>query len=241
MFIGRAVVAAVSVLVFASPIGTTTAAHSAPTSATLGAKSAISSSATTRSVALPQFWFPFHDPVKVGCVVNNCGSAMHGGHHFWAIDFSGQEGTPLYAAASGIAHVGGRSSCAAKSAGVSAKRGNWLWIDHGKGRYTEYRHLRTILVRDKARVTPTTRIGRMGHTGVFPCKVVYTHFEYVTGAKMSNVGRPYGKKVSPGPMLACVGGARVSFPQALNSGNSDWNAMPGSPPQRILTPATGQC
>jgi len=209
-----------------------------PIAATAGAQTPTrATSAAVRTAVLPRaaitppvFWFPFRGPVKVGCVVNNCGPAMKGGHHYWAIDFSGPQGTPVTAAASGIAHIGGRAGCVGASASNNAKRGNWVWIDHGRGRVTQYRHLARITIRNLQRVTPATQIGTIGHTGIGPCLINYTHFEYLTGAKP---GSPFGVKTNPGPMRGCLNKVRVWFPQAVNRGNRDWNKLNGAPRYRV--------
>lgn len=210
---------------------------------TAGAQVVLASTATSsiRAATAPRpvFWFPFRGSVKVGCVVNNCGPAMKGGHHYWAIDFSGLEGTAVNAAATGIAHIGGRAGCVGPSASNNAKLGNWVWIDHGHGRVTQYRHLARITIRSGQRVTPATRIGTMGHTGIGPCLINYTHFEYLTGARK---GSPSGIRTNPGPMFGCVNKVRVQFPNAVNRGNADWNKLNGTPRYRVtITNLTSAC
>ncbi|MBA3289466.1 MAG: M23 family metallopeptidase, partial [Acidimicrobiia bacterium] len=101
----------------------------------------------------------------VACVVDNCPD----GHGYWAIDFIGDRGDAVYAAGSGILHVApGNRGCPK------------VWIDHGGGVLTKYRHMDSIAAPDGALVTPATKIGEIGDKSL-ACNgsgtVNYLHFE----------------------------------------------------------------
>lgn len=215
--------------VSAEAAGAPTGAVAAPVLQASTTTTAVST-APSYATVVPTFWFPFRGPVKVGCVVNNCGTAMNGGHGYWAFDFSGPEGTPVHAALSGTAHIGGRANCVERTATSNEKRGNWVWIDHGKGRTTQYRHLSTITIKEGQHVTRLTQVGTMGHTSVAPCTINYTHFEYHIDAKP---GKAFGTRANPGPMFGCVSEVRNSYPQAVSGGNTNWNALDSSPKNRV--------
>ena len=107
-----------------------------------------------------------------------------------------------------------------------------------QGRRTQYRHLAKILIKEGQLVTPSTPIGQLGNSSIAPCKINYTHFEYLINAKK---GSPNGTKVDPGPMRACVDGKATMFPQALNNGNPNWNAMPGEARHRLTAQSANPC
>ncbi len=158
-------------------------------------------------------WFPLRTPASVRCAVDDCPGGA--GHHYWAIDFIGRQGDPIYAAGAGIAHVGDAPGPGCGSGGDGPDSGNWIWIDHGGGLVTKYHHVNTILIKNGQRVSPATEIATMGHSGdVAPCRTNYLHFEIrrdgLTGAR-----------VAIPAMSACTGKGRVSLPGAL--GGSSWN------------------
>jgi murein DD-endopeptidase MepM/ murein hydrolase activator NlpD len=69
-------------------------------------------------------------------------------------------------------------------------------------------------------VDPETPIGTMGHTGsVTGCS--YTHLHY----EKSTTGSYYEGATDPGPLLACVGGKRRSYPGEW--GSTSWSGLPG--------------
>jgi hypothetical protein len=93
-----------------------------------------------------------------------------------------------------------------------------VWIDHGGGVVSRYHHLDSIAVAEGALVTPSTRIGAMGHSGDFaPCTTNYLHFEVRTGGVK-------GTRVDPGQLWGCDGTVRRSYPSAF--GYSSWNDVP---------------
>ena len=76
--------------------------------------------------------------------------AMHAG-----VDFRGESGDPVVASAAGTV--------------VSAERhrayGLMVEIDHGNGLSTRYAHLSAILVKEGARLSAGTVLGKIGSTG----------------------------------------------------------------------------
>jgi hypothetical protein len=146
-------------------------------------------------------------------VRTNCrradGSTYHG---YWAIDFLGERGDPVYAAGAGILHVGATERTCSTTSSQSA--GTWVWIDHGAGLVTKYTHLDSIAVADGARVTPQTLIGRMGHWGdSAPCTTNYLHFE----VRRNGVTGP---RIEPRRLYACTTAGRVSLPGAFGGATS---------------------
>ncbi len=174
-------------------------------------------------------WFPLRTPVKVSCIKANCQSAGAPYHNYWAMDLLGNLGDPVYAAGAGIFRIGAIDPGCKSS--VNDAGGTWVWIDHGGGTVSRYHHLDSVLAKDGQYVTPGTVIGTMGHSGdVAPCQVNYLHFEVRTGGVT-------GTRVDPGPLLACVGGARVSWPQVW--GKSSWDALTA---RSVTTPpSTSDC
>ncbi len=161
-------------------------------------------------------WLPLRDPARVSCTYTNCpldsGNVYHG---YWAIDFLGELGDPLYAAGAGVVHVG--ASDPGCRTGTTEASGTWVWIDHGAGLVTKYNHLDTITVRDGQLVTPSTQIGTMGHSGDHaPCTTDYLHFEVRTGGVT-------GPRIDPKRLYGCQGGTRLSFPNAW--GETSWNDL----------------
>ena len=79
-------------------------------------------------------------------------------------DIKAPEGTPVYAAASGIVEF----------AGVKSGYGNYIKIRHDNKTETAYAHLSIIYVRANQRVTQGEIIGKVGHTG----NVTGNHLHY---------------------------------------------------------------
>ena len=156
----------------------------------------------------------------MGCAQsgNGCGPDNHG---YWALDFNGDEGDPVYAAGAGVFHVE-ESNAACVGDNQRSTRGNWGWIDHGGGMTSRYHHLDTIRAGlDGTLVTPDTRIGTLGKSGSrCTSGVYYLHFS------VSNQGAPVNgtaDHVNPGSLTACRTGTTYSYPQALKTGARSWN------------------
>ena len=162
-------------------------------------------------------WFPLRNPVRISCVKTNCQGDAGGDYHgYWAIDFLGQRGDPVYAAGGGVFHVGANVKTCSTTA-VSA--GVWGWVDHGGGRVTKYNHLDSIVATEGQLVTPQTVIGKMGHWGdIAPCATNYLHFEVRDGGIT-------GTRVNPKSLYACTASGRVSLPQIFN-GATSFDALP---------------
>lgn len=175
-------------------------------------------------------WLPVRVPARVGCTKVACDNGP--AHGFFAIDFTGKRNDPIYAAGAGIAHIGGNSGgCSTTS---SVERGRWVWVDHGAGVVTHYRHLNAITVSEGARVTPETMVGKMGASGdIAPCTGNYLHFEVRHGGTT-------GVPVDPGQLKTCVNSQVVSVPAIY--GATSWDDPLVHPKSRLYTPtATGSC
>ncbi|HEX5360445.1 MAG TPA: M23 family metallopeptidase [Fluviicoccus sp.] len=107
-------------------------------------------------------------PVRQGTVTSTFGyrtdpftghAAFHAG-----MDFSGPEGTDIYAVAPGVVVF----------AGIRSGYGNVIEIDHGNGYITRYAHARSILARPGDRVAKDQLIALMGNTG----RSTGTHLHY---------------------------------------------------------------
>jgi hypothetical protein len=85
------------------------------------------------------------------------------------LDFCGQLGHPIYAAAPGVVVF----------AGPLTVRGNATMIDHGRGVFTAYMHQSEILVNVGDRVEQGQLIGRVGKTG--RAEGPHLHFEVLVG------------------------------------------------------------
>jgi Peptidase family M23/Fibronectin type III domain len=171
-------------------------------------------------------WLPLRNPARVSCAMSNCTKGTY--HGYWAVDFVGTKGDPVYAAGAGVLHVGDIDpGCKASATDIEA--GTWVWVDHGGGRITKYNHLDSIVAKEGQRVTPATVIGRMGHSGdVVPCSTNYLHFEVRSGGVT-------GVRVNPGSLLACTSQGRIRVLDAL--GVTSWNE-PSLPGRKVSTPAT---
>ncbi len=85
------------------------------------------------------------------------------------LDYCGQVGDPIYAAASGVVVF----------TGLLTVRGNATMIDHGHGVFTAYMHQSEILVKAGDRVVQGQLIGRVGNTG--RVEGPHLHFEILVG------------------------------------------------------------
>ncbi len=100
------------------------------------------------------------------------GGAMHAG-----LDFTGDHGSPILAAAPGrISHSGRQSGY-----------GNTIEIDHGHGIMTRYAHLSGLDARVGQTVTAGQQVGRMGSTG--RSTGTHLHFEVRVGGTPVNPRR----------------------------------------------------
>jgi Peptidase family M23/Fibronectin type III domain len=194
----------------------------------VGSRTALAEVATTAapqvswapSAARPfsaPIWLPLRRTAAVSCTYSSPGCS--GFHSYWAIDLIGQLGDPVYAAGAGYFHIGAvDASC--KSATAPDAPGTWVWIDHGGGVVSRYHHLDGITAKEGQLVTPSTQIGRMGHSGDFaPCTTNYLHFEV-------RIGGVKGTRVDPGQLAGCQGATRRSYPSAL--GYASWRDVPKS-------------
>lgn len=107
-------------------------------------------------------------PVRQGTITSTFGyrsdpftgrAAFHAG-----MDFSGPEGTDIYAVAPGVVTY----------AGLKSGYGNVVEIDHGTGYVTRYAHARSVAVRVGDRVSRDQLIAFMGNTG----RSTGTHLHY---------------------------------------------------------------
>jgi hypothetical protein len=159
-------------------------------------------------------WMPLRVPTRVSCTFGNSGCP--GYHPYWAIDFLGTQGEPIYAAGAGIFHIGSTDTGCRASTEEAA--GTWVWIDHGGGVVSKYTHLNSVTAVEGQLVTPSTVIGEMGHSGdVLPCTTNYLHFEVRTGGI-------FGPRVDPGQLYGCQGTTRRAYPQAW--GYASWKDIP---------------
>jgi murein DD-endopeptidase MepM/ murein hydrolase activator NlpD len=98
--------------------------------------------------------------------------SYNGGEYLYfhtGLDFVGQVGDPIYAAASGVVVYAGKLTV----------RGNATMIDHGWGIYTAYMHQSEILVNVGDRVEQGQLIGKVGNTG--RAEGPHLHFEVLVG------------------------------------------------------------
>ncbi len=158
-------------------------------------------------------WLPLRKASGITCVKSNCQGSGGDYHGYWAIDFIGALGDPVYAAGAGVFHVGATErKCSSTSA---QSDGTWGWVDHGGGIVTKYTHLDSITVANGARVTPSTQIGRMGHWGdTAPCTTNYLHFEVREGGIK-------GARVEPRTLAACTSRGRTEYPAAFGVSSFD--------------------
>jgi murein DD-endopeptidase MepM/ murein hydrolase activator NlpD len=114
------------------------------------------------------------DPNFSTCYSSRFGSrrSYNGGEYIYfhtGLDFCGQVGDPVYAAASGVVVF----------TGLLTVRGNATMIDHGLGIYTAYMHQSEILVNVGDRVEQGQLIGKVGNTG--RVEGPHLHFEVLVG------------------------------------------------------------
>ena len=158
-------------------------------------------------------WLPLrHDAsgggINVGCTYVSSDGLCAGHHGYWAIDFLGSTGSPVYAAGAGFAsNVTG--------SGYEGY-GNVVVVDHGANGKSLYAHLSEVLV-DGRWVDQNDMIGRIGSSG--GANTPHLHYEESASDRFGSAG-----SVDPGPMKACQGGQLVTFPQVF--GSSGWKGMP---------------
>jgi len=114
------------------------------------------------------------DPAFASCYSSRFGSRRsynNGAYDYFhtGLDFCGQVGDPVYAAASGSVVFTGQLTV----------RGNATMIDHGWGVYTAYMHQSEILVKQGDHVEKGQLIGRVGNTG--RVEGPHLHFEVLVG------------------------------------------------------------
>jgi len=114
------------------------------------------------------------DPTFAGCYSSRFGSRRsynNGAYDYFhtGLDFCGQVGDPVYAAASGSVVFTGQLTV----------RGNATMIDNGWGVYTAYMHQSEILVKQGDHVEKGQLIGRVGNTG--RVEGPHLHFEVLVG------------------------------------------------------------
>lgn len=174
-------------------------------------------------------YYPLRDQIEVDCSYRNCTNGTY--HPYWAIDLVGRPGDPVYPAGSGVVHIGSRAyRCVARG---NTRYTPWLWVDHGGGILTKYRHITNISVREGQRVTPNTRLGTLSHGGSQPCDNFYLHFEVRRDSVLGD------RQVDPGQLRACVNNERVTFPRAIPPGYGSWRAMPTVAGRRKLASSQG--
>jgi len=114
------------------------------------------------------------DPVFAECYSSRFGSrrSYNGSEYLYfhtGLDFCGQVGDPIYAAAPGVVVFSGPLTV----------RGQATMIDHGLGVFTAYMHQSEILVSVGDRVEEGQLIGRVGNTG--RVEGPHLHFEVLVG------------------------------------------------------------
>lgn len=117
------------------------------------------------------------------------GYISQGLHYYNAIDVANKCGTPIYAAATGVAQR------VVANGGWNFGMGNYITVLHADGVSTYYGHLSSALVSPGQRVNVGDRIGLMGATGrTTGCHV---HFQ-VMGARNPLTGYSVGAKIKYG-------------------------------------------
>jgi len=114
------------------------------------------------------------EPIFADCYASRFGSrrSYNGSDYIYfhtGLDYCGQIGDPIYAAAPGVVVF----------AGPLTVRGNATMIDHGWGVYTAYMHQSEILVKVGDHVEQGQLIGRVGNTG--RVEGPHLHFEVLVG------------------------------------------------------------
>jgi len=133
----------------------------------------LSSNVSTEKLWVGNFSIPV-DPVFAECYSSKFGNrrSYNGGEYLYfhtGLDFCGQIGDPIYAAASGVVVF----------AGSLIVRGNAIMIDHGLDIYTAYMHQSEILVSVGEHVEKGQLIGRVGNSG--RVEGPHLHFEVIVG------------------------------------------------------------
>jgi murein DD-endopeptidase MepM/ murein hydrolase activator NlpD len=113
-------------------------------------------------------------PVFAECYASRFGSrrSYNGSDYLYfhtGIDYCGQVGDPIYAAAPGIVVF----------TGLLTVRGNATMIDHGQGVFTAYMHQSEILVSEGDKIEQGQLIGKVGNTG--RVEGPHLHFEVLVG------------------------------------------------------------
>jgi hypothetical protein len=146
--------------------------------------------------------------ITVGCTYLSSDGLCDGHHGYWAIDFVGSTGSPVYAAGAGFA----TNATGSTYGGY----GNVVVVDHGDRGKSLYAHLSEILV-DGQWVDENTMIGRIGSSG--DANTPHLHYEESGSMTFGSAGSR-----DPGPMKACRGSQPVTFPQEWSL--STWQGMP---------------
>jgi len=93
------------------------------------------------------------------------------------VDFSAQQGTPVYATADGVVRVAGRQ-------GGGSGYGVQVVVDHGYGFQTLYGHLKAVSVRPGRRVKRGEQIGTVGRSGLASGN--HLHYEVIQNGEKVN-------------------------------------------------------
>jgi murein DD-endopeptidase MepM/ murein hydrolase activator NlpD len=133
----------------------------------------LASPASVEKLWQGEFGLPV-EPVFADCYPSQFGSrrSYNGSEYSFfhtGLDYCGQIGDPIYAAASGVVVF----------TGPLTVRGNATMIDHGWGVYTAYMHQSEILVKVGDHVEQGQLIGRVGNTG--RVEGPHLHFEVLVG------------------------------------------------------------
>lgn len=181
-------------------------------------------------------WWPLRTPSEVDCTTRNPGCSKH--HHFYGVDVLSRgadkkwiHDAGVFSMGHGIAHIGdavGRACPKSPDAEYSSTTfGKWVWVDHGAGVISRYAHLSSIAVKEGQRVSPATRLGTVGNTGVATyksCSISYVTF----GLKKPGIYGPseglefstVGVGTRDGKVLACDGDRRRTWPTDLSVAGS---------------------
>lgn len=133
----------------------------------------LSSQVTPEQMWQGKFSLPV-EPVFADCYASRFGSrrSYNGSdynYYHTGLDYCGQIGDPIYAAAPGVVVF----------AGPLTVRGNATMIDHGQGVFSAYMHQSEILVNVGDRVEQGQLIGKVGNTG--RVEGPHLHFEVLVG------------------------------------------------------------
>ncbi len=198
-------------------------------------------------------WWPLRTPSVVDCTKSNAGCSKH--HSFWGIDVlskpaaSGNDNyikdAGVFAMGAGIAHMGDAKGRDCGKQYDFTTFGKWVWVDHGGGLVSKYGHLSKIEIKEGQLVSPDTRLGTVGNTGIATptsCHIHYVDFlvkrngiygpsegvEFST----SSVGTPNGM------LKACdTDGKLQLWPRDLRL--ADGSTRIDDIPKKTVLPATG--